>query len=121
MPAPDLLLADDPILKVLTDARARIEVPEQWAVEGLAYNAEGDEVDPMDASAVCWCGYGAILRADHSNNWSFPTDTASILLDKAVGGSFPDWQDAPDRTHAEVLDAFDRAIAARRAELAGVS
>jgi hypothetical protein len=40
-------------------------------------------------------------------------DTSShAILERAIGERFiGDWNDAPGRTHAEVLEAFDRAIA----------
>ena len=98
--------------KILRAARAKIEAPERWIKGDSARNAEGCYVVSWSPFAVCWCGSGAnhaVLGL--AGDWS----AADEALETAVGGDFPDWQDAPERTHPEVLAAFDKAIAEREA------
>jgi hypothetical protein len=59
--------------------------------------AEVDQVETVD---------GMVVR-----------DRAFTALEPFVGGDFIQWNDAPERTQAEVVDAFDRAIAAEVARV----
>ena len=99
--------------EVLRAARAKIEAPERWTKHTFAKTADGRAAPSISTDAVCWCGYGAINYV----GWGLKhiLMDAGFAINAAVGGYFPDWQDAPERTHAEVLAAFDRAIAEREA------
>ena len=95
--------------EILIAARKLIEPPDRWTRGSLARNAEGYWVGIHSPNAVCWCMEGAVLLSSNSTN----TDDVLValkLLEKA-SGVFPSaYNDAPDRTHAEVLAAFDCAI-----------
>jgi hypothetical protein len=97
--------------QVLRAARERIAVPERWTQGASARTISGIGVDAFDYGAVQWCAYGAI-RVDGVH------DHELQLFFRAIGAmdSIGTWNDAPGRTHAEVLDAFDRAIALAEAE-----
>ena len=102
--------------EVLRAARAKIEVPERWTKRMFARDKERCRVVSWSTFAVCWCGQGANHAVvGPAGDWGDP-DKA---LDEAVGGNFPDWQDDLQGTHveahAEVLAAFDKAIAEREA------
>jgi hypothetical protein len=94
---------------VLTAARKLIETPAMWGkgMRGISPNRR-----PMN---TC-CAAEAIETVDP--HWGSKTRRAAFdIFIKANGISdaqfraFTDWNDAPERTHAEVLAAFDRAIA----------
>lgn len=99
--------------EILIAARAKIEAPERWTHGAYARDAGGREVEPTCPAAVCWCVRGAIDASTRHHSSNRP---ASVLFSQAVAGYgplfIPIWNDAPTRTHTEVIAAFDRAIAA---------
>ena len=81
-------------LEALRAARARIEKPESWG--------KGHGLTPPREPALC--ALGALI-------FDGPHAEAIARLREALGTSYVHkWNDAPERTHAEVLAAFDRAI-----------
>jgi hypothetical protein len=93
---------------ILVAARALIEHPEAWTKGEYARDKKGNRVSPSSRKAACWCARGAILRAAAGN---IPAGfRAHDRLWAVIRGSITRWNDAPERTHAEVLAAFDRAI-----------
>jgi hypothetical protein len=98
-------------LEVLIAARALIAPPERWCRTAYACDGNGNTVWPNDERASQFCGYGAILRAAHTEDWTSETESAARFLDRAVEDCFVIWQVGPERKHAEVLAAFDTAIA----------
>lgn len=98
-------------LEILRRARASISLPEKWTQGVEARNARGVEVNAESRSAVCWCAVGALRAA---NGGEFHVDAYDALVD-ATGCEFPS-QFNDKRTHAEVLVAFDRAIARLQTE-----
>lgn len=109
--------ADDPILKVLMDARARIEAPERWTQGVSARSKSGRKVLIRSKAACRWCATSAIRLSAPDQ---YLSTKAIAELRRAIDAEYV-YQFNDSHTHAEVLDAFDRVIAARRAELAGVS
>lgn len=82
----------------LRAARALIDTPERWAQH--AYNVQNPD------GTRCYCMLGALdqVKLDHNETCAF--------LYAAIGMiSIALWNDAPNRTHNEVMAAFDRAIA----------
>lgn len=106
--------------EILRDARALIE--HGWCQDSAAVDARGVAVDPTARSACAWCVSGALNRALHTPNhdrrdyFTFFRARAALAqivgADPAVIGQIVVWNDHPERTQAEVLAAFDRAIAA---------
>lgn len=99
------------VTDVLTAARKRIEKPQHWLGHGWRGGAES------------FCASNAIFTLSYNAGLAEPAQRA---LAKAIGYSCDEsetgflhaifrWNDAPERTHAEVLAAFDRAIEASRA------
>jgi hypothetical protein len=95
----------------LREARALIE--RGWTQGHDAIDRAGEDIDPRMDEAACWCINGALYRAGDRD------DGAERLLEQAIGHSGEedfelspviDWNDAPERTQAEVLAAFDKAI-----------
>jgi hypothetical protein len=90
------------VLEVLTKARELIA--KGWAQGAYAVDDEGTVVRLADATA--FCPAGAILcQANFATR-----DDAFDMLKHVVGTNIVGWNDARDRTQAEVLAAFDRAI-----------
>ena len=95
------------VADLLRRARARIERPEAWAAGEYCLDA-GDKPCRY-GEAIRFCAIGAI-EADRE---PFKI-VARELLSRAAGVRkhlLAVWNDAEGRTHAEVLAAFDRAIA----------
>ena len=102
---------------ILRDARALIDSPENWTKDCEARTEDGYETWYGDGHAVCWGAFGALVKAGDNQ----PALTgAAEALHTVVGGRIDEWNDAPERTNAEVLAAFDRAIdLAEQAEKGG--
>lgn len=99
--------------EILIAARAKIEAPERWTQGKFARAKNGACIGPQTAGAVRWCSIGAIISVGDLPSYD--------LLLAAIGGEWntvAEWNDAPNRTHAEVLAAFDRAIATAELEAA---
>lgn len=95
-PGPGVQVEDE-VLDALVKARALIEKPESWA-QGTGNRAR-------------MCMVQALNHACRNKGYAVAYD----LLHEATGDRFVSyWNDAPGRTHSEVLAAFDRAIASRR-------
>ncbi len=97
----------DGVLRVLTEARALIERPENWCKNALYENG-----------ARCVLGALYNTQSDNSDGWNMPIG-AYNAINSAVPGAFlsiPHFNNDPSTTHADVLALFDRAIAARKAE-----
>jgi hypothetical protein len=97
---------------ILIAAKARIDSPEKWC-KGVSWRTKSGDVTECSEIAYSCCGYGAITAVlSEDNRASMPHIQANTTLELAIGGQlFSRWNDAPERTHAEVMAAFDRAIA----------
>lgn len=99
--------------EILIAARAKIEAPERWGKGRFSRLSDGSPCYPDDDRAFCFCAEGAVFAS--GARWAAKAKAMTFLRDAAVGDEFtsiPDWNDAPTRTHTEVIAAFDRAIAA---------
>lgn len=94
--------------EILRKARDLISVPERWTKGELARSAGGYKVSPRSSNATCWCIEGALIKA--SGEWAYETRAIKLMM-QIVNSVLHGWNDAPKRTHAEVLGAFDHAIA----------
>lgn len=95
--------------ELLREARKLIENPEHW-IQGLLERTAKD-------GQQCFCSWGAVNR---TTNTAAKTDR-SIWITETIawlalcrqipeGQNMIGWQDQPGRTHAEVLEKFDKAI-----------
>lgn len=105
----------------LDEARALIE--RGWCQKLDAMNTGGTEADPLSESATCFCINGALFRAARNRGDRDYIDLEPFL-ECAIGldPSAPyemspviDWNDAPERTQAEVIEAFRKAAELARA------
>lgn len=103
---------------ILKAARGLISEPSKWTTGSWARDEKGAMAFPSDEWGVCWCALGAINRVV---DFTEQVTNAAHLLATEIGYPEPwlaahevitSWNDAEGRTHAEVLAAFDAAIAA---------
>lgn len=87
----------NPIGLALRRARDLIEEPRHWRKR--SYGAW-----PWSRS---WCGIGALRKVALG---TLEYDPAYRILNSVAPPYFSVWNDAPERTHADVMAAFDRAI-----------
>lgn len=124
------------IIERLEQGLAR--VTRGWAQDVLACNADGDQVDPEDKDATCWCMLGALT----SDKLGFYEDAprsyarrelANTLMDqtpeyrnfdeatredKRLDLEFiSEWNDDPGRTPDQVIKLFQDTIDRLRASL----
>lgn len=100
--------------EVLRKARALLTPEGAWTQGDYARDAIGREVGYLDPAATCFCTVGAVSAA-----------ASALGLNRRLGidrlqevlkwPHLPSWNDLPGRTQAEVLAAFDAAIAAAEA------
>ncbi len=93
--------------EVLERAKKLIENPVNWIKHANARDAHGYAVNARSEDAVCFCMMGALFHAG-----SLGIDDPYWALRAVLHEGIVEWNDHPNRTHAEVLAAFDRAIAA---------
>lgn len=91
---------------ILTNAQNLIRDPKNWTQELYARDEDDHAVEPASKQAVCYCSLGAIMRVTglDSDTTEHPTFD---LLEVAMGSFVTEFND--DRTHAEVMAAFDKA------------
>lgn len=106
---------------ILNAAAELIEPEGRWWRGDFAADASGAAVDECSPSAVCWCALGALTRAigglGAEQSWQLYQSARGLLIEHVGEDDISDWNDAPERTQAEVVAALREA--ARRAE--GVS
>lgn len=98
---------------------ALLSDPAIWIKDAIALDAAGREVMPRWGTGVRWSMYGAILyvyalphRYGHEDEDSRPAQAALERMGKHLGihkRNVWAWGDAPERTHAEVMEALTAA------------
>ena len=107
-------------MKEILKSTREILTPEgAWIRDGFARDARGFARDPEDPRAAAWTLIGALeLSVFDSRDFSdsgpnSALKSAIFALQTASGvDSLAAWNDGQDRTHEEVLQLLDRAIAA---------
>ena len=95
-------MSDQAVVDCLVAARKRIENSANWG--------KGNEVFAEDPKNNKDCAQWAIYRVRGIDHGTY-VDGAIRLLKRGAGVThLVEWNDAPERTHAEVLAAFDKAI-----------
>jgi hypothetical protein len=97
-------------LAVLTGARALLADEQRWCQRSFARTWLDIPVPVQSTFARRYCALGAILRA--GRELGLPAGKAREAIKWQTAHSVADWNDDPLRTHAEVIAAFDGAIAA---------
>jgi hypothetical protein len=101
--------------QVLREALNTLEDPKCWTKGENARDARGNDLPVLDRGAVCFCALGAIDRAVQTNCFELGIYHLAVeFLNSAIFekkfADIPAWNDAPERTHAEVIAAFEKAI-----------
>lgn len=91
----------NPTADLLRSALALIEQPERWT-KGAYVTADG--------TPAAWCMQGACIAASQRHHATLARAHVAILA-VINSNSIVRWNDAPERTHAEVVAAFRSAIA----------
>ena len=101
-----------PIARELKHAKAFIRDKEHWTQGKFARNPEGIQCDPLSADAFQFCAVGA-LRHVNGSALSVSYLSARFYLDMAVNmmgiSTVLEFNDS--RTHEEVMELYDIAIA----------
>lgn len=111
-------------VEILKKARELLTDPNKWAKESRALNADGGLVWPTNPAAVCWCAEGAIIKFSEAKEDFIGEDSQSEgivaleLMEEQIPEDFmegkfatlPEYNDADDRTHDEILALFDKTI-----------
>ena len=115
-------------LRVLTLAGEIVAFPATWTQGTSARSERGGYLPPTDPAAACWCASGALLKAMgmagvETHLYDATREEAEYRLRFAILERWPrfgsamglsmiaGWNDATDRTHAEVVATFRRACA----------
>ena len=113
-------------LEILKAARELLSDEKRWTKGHYARDAQQRPTPPHAVDAVCWCPEGAMAKFSaasedgtvNSIQVDEPLFFAFQAVNKAVFGKgqtltdrIHTWNDASERTHAEVLQRFDDAIA----------
>lgn len=80
---------------------------------------DGVEVNEWSPNATCWCAAGSIWRVTPRLPEASVVSVRSRALDylrDVVGGPIPDWNDATERTQAEVVAGLRAAAELAKAE-----
>lgn len=99
------------LVETLEKARDLIAQEGKWTQGWFARAANGDAVIAECDDAVCFCMAGAIKRVTDKNSMYI---RALTTVQDAVGMNVGSFNDDPTRTQAEVVEAFDKAIALAR-------
>lgn len=108
------------ISQLLTDAKQLIVDPSHWTKGEYARNKEGFKVADSSDHACQYCAVGSLWRASgflRGEPDSDPVkgdlvDRACSVLLEAIGKKkgLSVWNDLPETTHQDVINAFDKAI-----------
>jgi len=99
-------------IDVLREARALISAPERWTQFALARDQFGRKVEFASKDAASWCAAAAIfVVCEKAVIKHGICDTATALVEKAVGRDIVFWNNDPQTRHSHILAGFDTAIA----------
>lgn len=120
--SPDFVLPaveTDEALRMLLAAREWLSDPSHWSKGTYYRDANGAMIEDFDAPMVVGstCAWGALYHANGLRLLAREGLAAEATLFAA--GHVPTINDRPETTHADILALYDRAIAARRAEIGG--
>jgi hypothetical protein len=109
------------VITFLEGVRRRLTPPSAWTQAAYARRVSGISCTGADRAASCWCLLGAIDAERHATaTRSLVSQLATSAVTKTVkvrdaGLTLAGWQDAPERTHEDILAAIDATLARLRA------
>lgn len=104
-------------LELVHDLQALLSGPEKWTQGVMAKDANGITRTARSDEACCWCFYGAMKRLVVEWSWEF-THLRGAAERAGITGSLSDWNDAPERTFADIVSLMARMEALAREEAA---
>lgn len=106
--------------EILIGARELLASPAQWVKGYYAFNKSRDMREVGDDDATCFCMIGALAKSAGSftgvGGYEQSDHPEIDYLAKVVGEHVPNYNDHPERTHDEVIAAFDKAIQLAQAD-----
>lgn len=103
-------------MNILSAAADLIEQPNAWCQKAIARNAKGDTLRIATQNSACqWCTIGAVIKACENNTYNTSEvieKVRQVLKSRTGGDSLGGWNDAPDRTQAEVVALLREAAGA---------
>ena len=99
----------------LKAVRALLAEPTAWTKGAMSRDKQGSPEYPRASPTVCWCALGAITtrsplaREQLRQELGFDTDW-----------QITEWNDAPERTHSDVITLLDTTIARLEKEAGNV-
>jgi hypothetical protein len=100
------------VLEVLEGALEILRDQKRWTKGNDAIDRYGNRCSI--SGGICFCAFGAIVRA---SGHDFFYGYAAIALANAINvRTITDWNDAPERTHAEIIQGFEKAIAVEKSK-----
>jgi len=123
------------LLSLIPKVQELLAEPTKWGKGAMGRDVAGKEVASDSAYACSWCLYGAIVKACKFNSagetliFNFLSRDREVVLyipprlspeekelyAKTGMGSLIDYNDAPERTHAEILALLERALTRAKA------
>lgn len=95
-------------VQILEEARELLSDESRWTQGVVARTMDGKPTLVENKEAVCFCSLGAIGK--QSDRYSSLEVKAVRTLQQVVGNGVSCFNDAPERKHSEILEAFDKAI-----------
>ena len=94
-------------LAAIRAIRKLLATPDRWTQGAMARDKRGDVELDISSKAVCWCLVGSIryVCRTFTRRWTTYEFLAGLLGFEDIA----EWQDAPERTHADILALLDRA------------
>lgn len=115
------MITQDAVLAVLEGAQALHSAPSTWARGHFATDKHGSVCEPLCHKSVCFCPVGAVSRVAATlyagktgGIYSGALEAIRKVIDRQ---SIEIWNDAKERTFADVRKMWIEAIAARRARV----
>ena len=98
---------------------ARDRVTRGWCQRAIARLMTGEACPAESRDALSWCAVGALVAVSspvevHNDAFHRLRHAIGLRGDQAIGA----WNDAPERRQQDVVDAYDRALAAIPQEVA---
>jgi hypothetical protein len=78
--------------QIIERARALVADRSTWTAHALGRDARGESCDPLEARAVRWCAYGALIRAgyDITGDKNQAHRLAGLAAARMVAGKIPE-------------------------------
>lgn len=95
-------------LAQLQRARRLLARPEGWTQGSYARDGHGDAVDSQCSQATSFCASGAIYATQDNLTGSIQART---VIYRIIADDIEAWNDADGRSQADIIEAFDQAIA----------